>query len=135
MAIPFDVAARRARACKTFLEQVHSTAAAEGINPSTLHAIKLKLVAFAKRADLFPLTDFATIPCWSKTMTGTVSISPSVCQARRRRRTTMASGARMPPSPDGNGTSSIGARTMEEKAGARQLSGWVRSSSNRGPAS
>src|SRR3979490_1236853 len=59
MAIPFDVAARRARACKTFLEQVHSTTAAEGINPSTLHAIKLKLVAFAKRADLFPLANFA----------------------------------------------------------------------------
>jgi predicted metal-dependent enzyme (double-stranded beta helix superfamily) len=30
-----------------------------GINPSTLHAIKLKLVAFAKRAELFPLADFA----------------------------------------------------------------------------
>ena len=45
--------------CKTFLEQVHSTAATEGINPSTLHAIKLKLVAFAKRTDLFPLADFA----------------------------------------------------------------------------
>ena len=59
MAIQSDVAARRARACKTFLEQVHSTTAAEGINPSTLHAIKLKLVAFAKRTDLFPLADFA----------------------------------------------------------------------------
>jgi predicted metal-dependent enzyme (double-stranded beta helix superfamily) len=59
MAIASDVAARRARACKTFLEQVHSTTATEGINPSTLHAIKLKLVAFAKRTDLFPLTDFA----------------------------------------------------------------------------
>jgi predicted metal-dependent enzyme (double-stranded beta helix superfamily) len=59
MAIQSDVAARRARACKTLLEQVHSTAAAEGINPSTLHAIKLKLVALAKRAELFPLADFA----------------------------------------------------------------------------
>jgi predicted metal-dependent enzyme (double-stranded beta helix superfamily) len=59
MAIASDVAARRARACKAFLEQVHSTTATEGINPSTLHAIKLKLVAFAKRTDLFPLTDFA----------------------------------------------------------------------------
>jgi hypothetical protein len=59
MALPSDVAARRARACKTFLEQVHSITAAEGINPSTLHAIKLKLVAFAKRTELFPLADFA----------------------------------------------------------------------------
>src|SRR3984893_13894765 len=59
MASQFDVAARRARACKTFLEQVHSATAAEGINPSTLHAIKLKLVAFAKRTELFPLADFA----------------------------------------------------------------------------
>jgi predicted metal-dependent enzyme (double-stranded beta helix superfamily) len=59
MALQSDVAARRARACKTFLEQVHSSTAAEGINPSTLHAIKLKLVAFAKRTELFPLTDFA----------------------------------------------------------------------------
>jgi len=57
MALPSDVAARRARACKTFLEQAHSATAAEGINPSTLHAIKLKLVAFAKRTELFPLAD------------------------------------------------------------------------------
>ena len=59
MASQFDVATRRARACKTFLEQVHASTAAEGINPSTLHAIKLKLVALAKRADLFPLAHFA----------------------------------------------------------------------------
>jgi predicted metal-dependent enzyme (double-stranded beta helix superfamily) len=59
MAIQSDVAARRARACKTLLEQVHSTTATEGVNPSTLHAIKLKLVALAKRAELFPLADFA----------------------------------------------------------------------------
>lgn len=59
MAIPSDVAARRARACKAFLEQVHSATAAEGINPSTLHAIKLKLVALARRTDLFPPADFA----------------------------------------------------------------------------
>jgi predicted metal-dependent enzyme (double-stranded beta helix superfamily) len=59
MAIQIDVAARRARACKTFLEQAHAATAAEGINPSTLHAIKLKLVAFAKRTELFPLADFA----------------------------------------------------------------------------
>src|SRR4029450_4291209 len=39
--------------------QVHSTTAKEGITPSTLHALKLKLVALAKRSDLFPLADFA----------------------------------------------------------------------------
>jgi predicted metal-dependent enzyme (double-stranded beta helix superfamily) len=59
MASQFDVATRRARACKAFLEQTHAATAAEGINPSTLHAIKLKLVAFAKRTELFPLADFA----------------------------------------------------------------------------
>ena len=59
MSIQVDVAARRARACKAFMAQVHSTAAQEGITPSTLHALKLKLVALAKRADLFPLADFA----------------------------------------------------------------------------
>ena len=59
MALQSEIAVRRARACKTFLEQAHAATAAEGINPSTLHAIKLKLVAFAKRAELFPLADFA----------------------------------------------------------------------------
>src|SRR5215212_12278306 len=59
MSIQVDVAARRARACQAFMAQVHSTAAKEGITPSTLHALKLKLVALAKRADLFPLADFA----------------------------------------------------------------------------
>ena len=59
MASQSEVAVRRARACKTFLEQAHAATAAEGINPSTLHAIKLKLVAFAKRTELFPLADFA----------------------------------------------------------------------------
>ena len=59
MSILVDVAAQRARACQTFMAQVHSTTAKEGITPSTLHALKLKLVALAKRSDLFPLADFA----------------------------------------------------------------------------
>ena len=59
MAIQSNVAARRARACQAFLTQVHSATAMEGINPSTLHAIKLRLVALAKRTELFPLADFA----------------------------------------------------------------------------
>ena len=59
MALQSEIAVRRARACKTFLEQARAATAAEGINPSTLHAIKLKLVAFAKRTELFPLADFA----------------------------------------------------------------------------
>jgi predicted metal-dependent enzyme (double-stranded beta helix superfamily) len=41
------------------MARVHSTTAGEGITPSTLHGIKLKLVALAKRAELFPLADFA----------------------------------------------------------------------------
>jgi predicted metal-dependent enzyme (double-stranded beta helix superfamily) len=41
------------------MAQVHSITSDEGINPSTLHAIKLKLVALAKRKELFPAADFA----------------------------------------------------------------------------
>src|SRR3979409_124824 len=55
MSIQVDVAAQRARACKTFMAQVHSISGKEGITPSTLHALKLKLVALAQRSDLFPL--------------------------------------------------------------------------------
>jgi predicted metal-dependent enzyme (double-stranded beta helix superfamily) len=58
MSIRVDAAAQRARACKTFMAQVHTISAKEGITPSTLHALKLKLVALAKRSDLFPLADF-----------------------------------------------------------------------------
>jgi predicted metal-dependent enzyme (double-stranded beta helix superfamily) len=54
-----DVAARRLRACKALMAQVHSITSDEGINPSTLHAIKLKLVALAKSKELFPAADFA----------------------------------------------------------------------------
>jgi predicted metal-dependent enzyme (double-stranded beta helix superfamily) len=41
------------------MDKVHAITATEGINPSTLHAIKLRLVALANRAELFPLADFA----------------------------------------------------------------------------
>lgn len=58
MAIKADVSSRRARACSTLLDQVHSITATEGINPSTLHAIKLKVMALAKRTELFPIGDF-----------------------------------------------------------------------------
>ncbi|HKU94821.1 MAG TPA: hypothetical protein VJR58_06070, partial [Vineibacter sp.] len=56
-----DVATRRARACAALLTQVHAITDKEGITPSALHAIKLKLVALARRAELFPLSDF-TMP-------------------------------------------------------------------------
>jgi predicted metal-dependent enzyme (double-stranded beta helix superfamily) len=59
MATRSDVATRRARACAALLAQVHTITDREGITPSALHAIKLKLVALAKRAELFPLADFA----------------------------------------------------------------------------
>ena len=52
-------AARRASACAALLRQVHAITAAEGPTPSALHAIKLKLIALAKRRDLFPAADFA----------------------------------------------------------------------------
>jgi len=47
------------RACKALMAQVHAITSDEGINPSTLHGIKLKLVALAKRKELFPPADFA----------------------------------------------------------------------------
>jgi predicted metal-dependent enzyme (double-stranded beta helix superfamily) len=53
------IAARRARACASLLRQVHEIAGQEGITPSALHAMKLKLVALAGRTALFPLSDFA----------------------------------------------------------------------------
>ena len=59
LATKSDVAAQRLRACKALMAQVHSITSDEGINPSTLHAIKLKLVALAKRKELFPAADFA----------------------------------------------------------------------------
>ncbi len=53
------IAKQRAQACEKLLRDVHAVTDKEGIGPSALHAIKLKLVALAKRADLFPLADFA----------------------------------------------------------------------------
>lgn len=53
-----DMSAKRLKACKALIAQVHAITADEGINPSTLHAIKLKLVAFARRRELFPASDF-----------------------------------------------------------------------------
>jgi predicted metal-dependent enzyme (double-stranded beta helix superfamily) len=53
------VANRRAAACKTLLRQVHAILDQEGVTPSALHAIKQKLTALARRAELFPQTDFA----------------------------------------------------------------------------
>lgn len=49
----------RTRACSKLLRDVHAITDKEGITPSALHAIKLKLVALARRTDLFPLADFA----------------------------------------------------------------------------
>ena len=53
-----SIAAKRDRACLKLLADTHAIAAKEGITPSGLHAIKLKLVALSRKADLFPLSDF-----------------------------------------------------------------------------
>jgi len=53
------LAVRRERACAKLLRQVHEISNQQGINPSTLHAIKLKLVALGRRSELFPMSDFA----------------------------------------------------------------------------
>jgi predicted metal-dependent enzyme (double-stranded beta helix superfamily) len=53
------VAAKRTAACNRLLQQAETILASEGVTPSALHALKLKLVALAKRAELFPASDFA----------------------------------------------------------------------------
>lgn len=53
-----SVAAKRSRACAKLLADAHAIAAAEGPTPSALHAIKLKLMGLARKAELFPLLDF-----------------------------------------------------------------------------
>ncbi|MEO9191877.1 MAG: hypothetical protein ABI224_18000 [Acetobacteraceae bacterium] len=53
------IADRRASACASLLRHVHNITGKEGVTPSALHAIKLKLVGLAKRTELFPLSDFA----------------------------------------------------------------------------
>ena len=49
---------RRAQACARFMDQVHGIMDKEGLTPSALHAIKLKLVALAAKSELFPLGAF-----------------------------------------------------------------------------
>ncbi len=53
------VEARRRTACLALLRQVHAILGKEGVTPSALHAIKLKLVGLANRTALFPPGDFA----------------------------------------------------------------------------
>ncbi len=54
-----SIADLRARACRTLLAQVHAITDKEGITPSALHAIKLKLMALAAKQHLFLSGDFA----------------------------------------------------------------------------
>lgn len=49
---------KRNRACARLMADVHAITAVEGINPSILHALKLRLVALAKKTELFPLAEF-----------------------------------------------------------------------------
>jgi predicted metal-dependent enzyme (double-stranded beta helix superfamily) len=53
-----SVSDKRNRACKKLLTDAHAITAKEGLTPSALHALKLKLVALAAKKDLFPLADF-----------------------------------------------------------------------------
>src|ERR1700689_5324267 len=53
-----STADRRARACEKFMGQVHAITDKEGLTPSALHAIKLKLMALAARTELFPMGEF-----------------------------------------------------------------------------
>ena len=58
MAKSSDISAKRLKACKALMTQVHAITSREGIHPSSLHAVSQKLVALAKRRELFPTTDF-----------------------------------------------------------------------------
>ena len=51
-------AAKRQKACEKLMADVHAITAKEGITPTALHQIKLKLVALANKTALFPPTDF-----------------------------------------------------------------------------
>ncbi len=53
------VATRRAAACAGLMRQAQTILAREGPTPSALHALKLRVVALARRAELFPRSDFA----------------------------------------------------------------------------
>ena len=53
------VSDKRNRAAAKLMADVHAITAKEGITPSALHALKLKLVALAAKKELFPLADFA----------------------------------------------------------------------------
>ena len=53
------VATRRLRAAEKLLADVHAITSKEGITTSALHAMKLKLMALAAKAELFPPSDFA----------------------------------------------------------------------------
>jgi predicted metal-dependent enzyme (double-stranded beta helix superfamily) len=52
------IADQRARACRELMRRVHVIVDKEGITPSALHEIKLKLVALGRKAHLFPSSDF-----------------------------------------------------------------------------
>jgi len=52
------IAERRAQACGKLLRDVHAIMEKEGLTPSALHAVKLKLVALAGKTDLFPMGEF-----------------------------------------------------------------------------
>jgi len=53
-----SLALKRNRACAKFLAEAHAITATEGGTPSALHAVKLRLMALARKAELFPLSDF-----------------------------------------------------------------------------
>ena len=53
------VSDKRKQACAKLIADVHAITAKEGLTPSSLHAMKLKLVALANKAALFPMVDFA----------------------------------------------------------------------------
>ena len=54
-----ESAITRKAACLAFMRQAHAILGKEGSTPSALHALKLKLTAFAARTELFPASDFA----------------------------------------------------------------------------
>ncbi len=57
--MPASISDRRAQACARLMRDVHAITDKEGVTPTALHEIKLKLVALALKTELFPLADFA----------------------------------------------------------------------------
>ena len=121
------VADKRNRACAKLMADVHSISAKEGITPSTLHAMKLKLVALARKAELFPQADFEMPVAQGRNHPLLVEDNDShvrsddLCRARKPRRMITGSGASTPLSRAVSAINFFAARTTPRNPATRRL--------------